>query len=131
MRSFTLNKLVRDKVFTSMQELGQQITFRKLTDQEILPEMGKKLLEEANEFSPSDPNAENELADLLEVIEQLGKELGKEFEALRILQLKRRKERGSFDERIYVERLDLADEDPWVKYYAADPIRFPETKQIE
>lgn len=109
-----------------MQQLGQQITYRTLTDEEFLPELKKKLLEEAQEFDGADKDATAELADLLEVIEQAGKELGHDFESLRELQLARRAGRGAFNDRIFVERLDLADDDPWVTYYAAEPSRFSE-----
>lgn len=127
-RTFLLDKLVRDKVFASMQELGQKITYHRLEDEEFLRKLQKKLLEEAKEFDPDDPNALDELADLLEVIEATGKQLGKDFKGLRKLQLARRKKRGGFENRIYIERLDLEDGDPWVKYYAKDPQRFPEKK---
>jgi predicted house-cleaning noncanonical NTP pyrophosphatase (MazG superfamily) len=128
MRSFWLNKLVKDKVFLSMQELGQRVTYRELTDKEFLPSLKEKILEEAKEFDPKDPKAIDELSDLLEVIEQIGKALGKDFETLRKAQLKRREKRGSFDKKIYVEYLELGDDDPWIKYYSAEPDRFPERK---
>ncbi|HXR50462.1 MAG TPA: hypothetical protein VN778_05555, partial [Verrucomicrobiae bacterium] len=67
-----------------------------------------------------------ELADLLEVIEQIGKELGKDFSTLRKLQQERHKKRGGFDKRIFVERLDLQEDDPWADYYAGEPDRFTE-----
>lgn len=126
MRSFILNKLVKDKVFTNMQELGQQITYHKLTDEEFLPELKKKLLEEAQEFDVADKDAVNELADLLEVIEQIAKEIGKDFDEVRKAQIKRKQVRGGFDNKIYIERVGLDDDDPWVKYYASEPERFPE-----
>jgi len=125
-RSFLLNKLIRDKVFTSMQELGQKITWRKLQDEEFLHELKRKLLEEAGEFNPEDPDAAKELADLMEVIEATGEQLGQNFESLRKLQLERRKKRGAFKDRVYIERLDLADDDPWADYYAKEPERFEE-----
>ncbi len=128
MRSFLLNKLIRDKVLTSMQELGQKITYRTLTRDEFRRELAKKLLEEANELDVEDSKAPKELADLLEVIERLGQELGKDFDELRKIQLQLREERGAFDKRIYVERLDLKDDDPWVKYYLKEPARFKEVQ---
>lgn len=126
MRSFLLNKLVRDNVFANMQELGQKITHRQLSDEEFLHELKRKLLEEADEFDSADPKAAEELADLLEVIETAGQQLGQSFDELRTLQLDRRAKRGGFDQRIFVERLDLADDDPWADYYANDPTRFKE-----
>jgi predicted house-cleaning noncanonical NTP pyrophosphatase (MazG superfamily) len=129
MRSFLLDKLVRDKVFTSMQELEQVITHRTLDNAEFLQELQRKLLEECNEFDPDDPKeAANELADLLEVIETIGREIGADFETLRTIQSERREMRGGFTGRIYVERIDLKDEDPWVSYYASEPERFTEVK---
>ena len=111
-----------------MQALGQKVTHHKLNDEEFLHELKRKLFEETNEFDPKDPKTLQELADLLEVIEAAGQQHGQDFESLRKLQLERREERGSFGNRIYIERLDLADDDPWVKYYAAEPGRFPESK---
>ena len=127
MRSFLLNKLVRDKVFVSMQELGQKITHRQLDDKDFAHELKRKLLEEASEFDLKNPEkAAEELADILEVVEALGKEIGKDFGALREIQAARQKERGAFAQRIFIERLDLEDNDPWVTYYAKEPERFRE-----
>ena len=126
MRSFMLNKLIRDKVFVSMQELGQQVTYHQLSDEDFLPELKRKLLEEANELNFTDKNVGNELADLLEVIDKIRSELKIEPEHLAKLQQKRREKSGGFNDKIYVERLDLADDDPWTAYYAEEADRFPE-----
>lgn len=133
MRSFLLDKLIRDNIFTSMQALGQQVEYHRLTDDDFLVELKKKLLEEANEFINSTDQAKalDELADLLEVIEFLGKELNSDFEALRNLQAERRAKNGGFADRIYVERVSLKNDDPWVEYYAANPDRFPEIQGSE
>lgn len=111
-----------------MQELGQRVTYHQLSDKDFLPALKDKLLEEAKELDPEDPKAADELADLLEVIESIGHELGKDFEELRDTQLKRREKRGSFSKRYYVESLELDDNDPWADYYAAEPDRFKEKK---
>lgn len=128
MRSFILNKLVRDKVFLNMQKLGQQIVYRQLAKSELLPALKAKLLEEAGELDISDEKAPEELADLMEVIEAVGLELGHTFDQLRRLQLERRDKRGGFEQKIFIERLDLQDNDPWADYYAAEPDRFKEVK---
>jgi predicted house-cleaning noncanonical NTP pyrophosphatase (MazG superfamily) len=128
MRSFILNKLIRDRVLTSMQELGQQVTYHRLDDKDFLPELKRKLLEEANELNLADKDIGKELADLLEVIDQIRFELKIEPKALVKLQRELREKRGSFNDKIYVERVDMADEDPWAAYYAKEPERFPEVK---
>lgn len=129
MRSFLLNKLVRDKILGEMQAMGQQVTFKKLGDAEYLRELSRKLVEEANEFKPSDPeDALKELADVLEVVEALAAEFGADFDQLRAVQASRKAKRGGFVDRTYISRLDLADDDPWVAYYAKEPDRFKEVK---
>lgn len=126
MRKFFLNKLVRDKVFANMVAEGQKVGHRRLNDKDFLKELKRKLLEEAEEFEPDHPEALDELADLLEVVETLGETHGSDFEKLRDRQLKRRDKRGSFNDRIYVESVELDDNDPWVKYYEKQSGRFKE-----
>ena len=128
MRKFALNKLVRDKIFVEMVELGQQPSHKVLTKKEFLIALKAKLLEEAKEFDPNDPHALKELADILEVIETAAQELGTDFEKLRELQMTTRKKRGAFDDKIYIKDLTLQDDDQWVDYYASEPERFPEVK---
>jgi predicted house-cleaning noncanonical NTP pyrophosphatase (MazG superfamily) len=126
MRAFVLNKLIRDKIFASMQELGQDIEFKKLDAEEYSQALKQKLAEEVSEFLQSEEGSEDELADLLEVIESLAQTLGTDFAALRALQAERREKRGGFEDRIFVRKLRLKDSDPWVQYYAKDPEKFPE-----
>src|SRR4051794_32693596 len=121
MRTFRLNKLVRDKILLDMQALGQQVTVRKLNDEEFVAKLADKLVEEAKEFDPSEPKASDELADILEVIKALAKEMGINFDELRELQAKRREKRGGFQERFFVERLGVPDNDKWAEYYAREP----------
>ncbi len=129
MRSFLLNKLVRDKIVADMQAMGQQAIFRKLDDAEFRQKLAEKLVEETAEFKASSPEkALKELADVLEVVEALAKEYGATPEQLRQIQAERRAKRGGFEQRLYVERLDLQDNDKWAAYYAANPIKFPEIK---
>jgi predicted house-cleaning noncanonical NTP pyrophosphatase (MazG superfamily) len=109
-----------------MQELGQKVTYHKLTDDELLSELHRKLLEEAKEFDPNKPQAVSELADIMEVVESLALQLGSSVDDLKMIQQDRRTNRGGFEAKIYVERLDLEDNDPWVEYYAQEPDRFPE-----
>ncbi len=130
MRSFLLNKLVRDKILGEMQAMGQQVTFKKLNDAEYLRELSRKLVEEASEFKPDDPeDTLKELADVLEVVEALAAEFGADFDQLRAVQASRKVKRGGFKDRTYISRLDLADDDPWAKYYAKEPDRFKEVTE--
>ena len=130
MRTFTLNKLVRDKILPDMERLGQQVLYRKLTDEAHLKALAAKLVEEAGEFKlENTKDALKELADLLEAIEALASELGSDFEALRKLQQKRRQERGGFKDRIFIEQVSIPNGDKWANYYGQDPIKYPEIKE--
>jgi predicted house-cleaning noncanonical NTP pyrophosphatase (MazG superfamily) len=127
MRSFLLNKLVRDGILPDMQRLGQQVTFRKLSDAEYLQALAAKLVEEAKEFNVDDPaEALKELADLLEVINALTRELGSNKATLQRIQAERKAKRGGFTDKIYVERVDIKDGDSWADYYGKDPEKYPE-----
>lgn len=131
MRSFLLNKLVRDRILGEMQATGQTVSFRRLSDADYLKELNRKLLEEANEFSTEDTKeALKELADVLEVVEALAAALDTDFDGLRAVQAERKAKRGGFADRIYIERVDLADGDPWAAYYAKEPDRFKEVKDV-
>jgi predicted house-cleaning noncanonical NTP pyrophosphatase (MazG superfamily) len=122
MRSFELNKLVRDKIVPEMLELGQKPVAKTLNGKDYLQALVTKLLEEAKELNASDTSeALKELADLLEVIEALAKAFGADFDKLRTVQADRKTKRGGFEDRTYGGRLDLADDDPWVNYYAKEP----------
>jgi predicted house-cleaning noncanonical NTP pyrophosphatase (MazG superfamily) len=129
MRSFQLNKLVRDKIVLDMMQLGQQVTSTKLDAETFRQKLAEKLVEEAKEIDITHPTqALKELADMLEVIETLAAELGEDFDGMRELQSNIRHARGGFDQRLYVEKLGLADDDKWVDYYAQEPTKYPEVK---
>ena len=123
-----MDNLVRDGIFEYMLD-KQCPDYKILSDEEILDALKQKILEECNEFDPKKPNAIEELADILEVVEQLTKELGEDFETLRNEQLKKRKKSGGFEKRAYVRTLHLQDDDRWIEYYAKDPKRFVEIKE--
>jgi predicted house-cleaning noncanonical NTP pyrophosphatase (MazG superfamily) len=135
MRKFLLNKLARDGIVPEMEKAGQQVESRVLEDTEFLREAGRKVLEEITEFDPEKPDAK-ELVDIIEASETTAQaardfaaKMGISIEELEALQLQRRKERGGFAYRTYVESAILEDDDPWVTYYASDPARFPEVKE--
>lgn len=129
MRRFVLNKLVRDKIYGSMLELGQKPQRKVLGGKKFLGALKAKLVEEVNELELGSPKAVEELSDLLEVIEQIGKELGSDFKKIRSAQLAKRRKVGGFSKKIFVSELEVKNGDPWGDYYATEPERFPEVKK--
>lgn len=76
MRTFKLNKLVRDGPFENMQTLGQIVSYKILKKAELIEALQAKLLEELSEFDPNSVEPLTELADLQEVIDTLTYALG-------------------------------------------------------
>lgn len=93
------NKLVRDKIPEMLDGKGIPYEKRIAAPEEYKSELIKKLTEEVSEFAEAgDPE---ELADVLEVIEALRKL--PEYQDVEGLRLKKRDERGGFDERIILK----------------------------
>jgi predicted house-cleaning noncanonical NTP pyrophosphatase (MazG superfamily) len=93
------NKLVRDKISGILDEKHIPYEKRVASPEEYKDELIKKLTEEVSEFTEAgDPE---ELADVLEVIVAL-RNLS-EYKDVEALRLRKREERGGFDERIILK----------------------------
>lgn len=92
-------KLVRDKIPEILDAKGVSYEKRIASPEEYKAELIKKLIEEVGEFSEAgDPE---ELADVIEVIESI-KQLP-EYQNMEELRLKKRKERGGFEQKIILK----------------------------
>mgnify|MGYP003986645453 CR=1 FL=1 len=96
----TYNKVVRDKIPEIIQKDGHTCNIKTLPDEKFLIEIEKKLSEEVIEYQ-NDKNPE-ELADILEVIYRIAKLQGISKEELEKIQIKKSKERGSFEKNIFL-----------------------------
>lgn len=93
------NKLVRDKIPEILDGKGISYEKRIASSEEYKEELIKKLSEEVSEFEEAgDPE---ELADVLEVIEELRKL--PEYQNVEALRLKKLAERGGFSEKIILK----------------------------
>jgi predicted house-cleaning noncanonical NTP pyrophosphatase (MazG superfamily) len=93
------NKLVRDKIPEILDKKGVPYEKRIASPEEYKAELIRKLEEEVNEFSiAGDPE---ELADVLEVILALKKVVP--YGGVEDLRIKKREERGGFDDRIILK----------------------------
>lgn len=93
-------KLVRDKIPEIIRANGGEPIIRVLSDEEYIKELVKKLKEEVAEFE-EDLSIE-ELADIQEVISALIKELKIDKQELRKVKIKKAKNRGRFDDKIFL-----------------------------
>lgn len=97
-------KLVRDKIPFIIDRNGEVAHCRTLEPPELLHELRRKLVEEAQEAQAADSREAllTELADLSEVIEATLEAARFSRHQLRAEQDRRRTERGGFRERIYL-----------------------------
>lgn len=94
------NKLVRDRIPELMERQGKRPVTRLLEPEEYTRALEEKLREETEEYF-RDQNAE-ELADILEVVFALGKNLGCSQETLLRLRREKAQARGAFRDRVYL-----------------------------
>lgn len=100
------NKLVRDKIPDIIKGNGEDPVIKVLNEDEYKKELEKKLYEEYNEvLSASGQDRLEELADMLEVIAALAKIEGKTLEDVSLIAHQKVLKRGSFNNRIYLEKV--------------------------
>lgn len=100
-------KLVRDNIPNIIRKSGEIPITRVLLDEEYKIELDKKLLEECNEVINSNGEERiEELADLLEVMLAILKSEGNSIDNLIKVYENKRKKRGAFDKKIYLEAIE-------------------------
>lgn len=131
MKKVTHNKLVRDRIPNIIIGHGLSFKARKLDAVEFENELTNKLVEEANEVAEKvqwlnhkceqEPvskeehtldmqEIKEELADVLEVYVHLVKSLGLTTNDIEVATNEKRAKRGSFEDRIYLEWVEDANE---------------------
>jgi len=99
------NKLVRDKIPAIIKSTGAIAHTKVLNkDDGYISALKDKLVEEALEVKET-PVAE-ELADVIEVVQALAKQLGISLSKIEKIREKKNKTNGSFDKRIFLESTD-------------------------
>jgi len=98
------NKLIRDKIPDRMSERGQAFEIRELDDLEFEKELIRKVEEEASGLQAVDTREEliGEMADVMDVIEEIKKLKNISDKELRLEQIKNDERRGGFDKKIYL-----------------------------
>lgn len=133
-RTFSFNKLFRDKIYHAMINKGVKIDLIKInTKEELIKCFKDKLLEESQEVSEAKDKKEllEELADCVEVINGFVKALKiskSEFEKIR---KEKYDVKGGFDNQIMVGNISVFDNDPdyyksFVEYCERSPKKYPE-----
>ncbi len=104
------NKLVRDKIPEIIKQNGGIPVTRILTEEEYIPEIGKKFAEESSEYvgAPDREERLQELCDILQLVHDAAASDEATIEDIETLRLDKFAARGGFSERIYLERVDEA-----------------------
>jgi len=128
MRTFRLDKLVRDKIVESTETMGGSANHRILEGKELTEALMNKLDEEIVELKNGKGSSLEKLADVREVIEAIAVNLGHTITDLHAIQYDKRRKIGGFTSGHFIETVSLPENNQWTDYYAADPDRFPEVK---
>lgn len=98
-----MGKLVRDKIPDIIRADGRKPDLRRLDEQEYVRELHAKLLEEAIELANA-PSCQviEELADVLEVLHTIARINGISMDEVEDFATQKRADRGTFDERWYL-----------------------------
>lgn len=98
------NKLVRDQIPEIIEASGKNCYIHYLGEEEYIEALDQKLNEEVAEYQ-KDKNLE-ELADVLEVLQALCVAKGYSLDELELLRKEKAKERGGFENRIFLEYVE-------------------------
>ena len=94
------NKLVRDKIPEIIRQKGDIPKTVTLDDEAYFQCLNQKLKEEVDEYFEAYDT--EELADILEVVYAIAKYKGLSIDELTNMRLKKRNDRGGFDERVFL-----------------------------
>lgn len=129
MPSFRFNKLVRDKLPEMYGELNQKIVSRRLVGRELLIQLRAKLVEESAEIPIEDDDREaiiREISDAKQAIKDMQELLNITDEEVEAARLEKFDKKGGFLDGVFVELIELEDNDEWVEYYRKEPYKYPE-----
>ena len=98
------NKAIRDKIPEIIKASGNNCKIRKLTDNEFLIEMEKKLNEEVAEYLESKTG--EELADILEVVYRIAELKGIDNEKLEKIREIKSNQRGKFNKNLFLDEIN-------------------------
>lgn len=96
-------KLVRDRIPEIIAANGEKAITRVLDEAEFVTALENKLLEEVQEMRASKAERKVEIADIYEVLDALIRAYGFSKEEIMALKEKKRRERGGFEKRLFLE----------------------------
>jgi len=130
MPTFYFRKLVRDQVLQRcVDDPKVHTNFRILDDAEFKKELIAKIHEEADEipiFDKKDGEVQSEIADVQAVIDGLIEAYGYTKQDVTDAQTRKAEKNGVFEQRAYIESVDLDDDSEWIDYFRKSPEKYEE-----
>src|SRR4030042_6405133 len=101
-------KLIRDRIPEIITEKGKKSKTSELSNEKFITYLKRKVVEEARELMEAKTKEEiaDEIADILELIDYIEREYGLMREEILKLKEKKKKERGGFDKKLFLEYVD-------------------------
>ena len=94
------NKAIRDRIPEIIEKSGSKANVKRLSDEEFLEEMEKKLDEEVSEYHEN--KSIEEIADIIEVIERIAELRGTSAKELRKIKDENSEKRGRFEKNLFL-----------------------------
>lgn len=116
---FTLNKLIRDGIPALCEAEGITLELQTLAGDELTTALKHKLVEEAQEAqtAPTPDKTKEELADLLEVIHALCRQLSTSLTEIENIREAKRSARGGFDGGVFNTTATMSAHNPARQFY--------------
>jgi predicted house-cleaning noncanonical NTP pyrophosphatase (MazG superfamily) len=129
MPKFRFAKLVRDKIVDDQIANGAKPNYRTLSDVEHKQELVNKIIEEAKEITSAKPDEVSaEIADVQQALDDLKEKFGVTSEDIAKAQKSKNDKNGPFKKGIYVDFVEVGEDDKWIEYYRKNSDRYPEIK---
>ncbi len=128
MYTYEFNKVIRDKILGAMLTEGCEVEYRKLDGIERREKLIEKLMEEAEEVKTAvdKENFLEELADVQLVLDALLEDLDEQDKAnFKNIHDSKLGQKGGFSDGIWVEKVSVPKDNPWIKYFEDRPDKYP------
>jgi len=127
MPKFKFSKLVRDNIVDQQIASGAKPNFRQLSKAEHIHELINKITEEAREIENAEAGeVVAEIADVQQVIDDLKVALSITNEDVVKAQEAKSSKNGTFKKGLFVDYVEVTEDNPWVEYYRENADRYSE-----
>ena len=127
MPKFKFGKLVRDKIVEHQLASGAKPVYRQLDATEHQHALVHKVIEEALEIVGAEADAvAAEIADVQQALDDLIEKVGLSKADIAQAQAQKNEKNGAFKKGLFIEYVEVADDDAWADYYRKNADRYPE-----